>query len=223
MTLNPDLVDNATIISTQHAYTYFYSIGDITPEGGTVFYVNQRGFRCGATLSSTCKYLEVAPKGWSSFDDDPQLPFSKDEFIDTNIEAFNGFSPNLRNIGQGLANTNSIVNQNGSCDTPRNCTYAAGAAAAYDGGGYHDWYLPEPTSSTILAQAQSYKQINYSLLGIHTQYDSYWNSWSGNPQAPGAATDTTFSCATNGCSNNGYSGGYKGKNSKFYVRPIRAF
>jgi hypothetical protein len=46
----------------------------------------------------------------------------------------------------------------------------------------------------------------------------YWNSWAGNPGAPNAATSTTF-----GGGNSGYAGGYKGKDSLFRVRPIRAY
>ncbi len=43
----------------------------------------------------------------------------------------------LEALGTGAANTANIVEQNGSGDT-----YAAGLAAAYDGGGYSDWHLP---------------------------------------------------------------------------------
>ncbi len=40
-------------------------------------------------------------------------------------------------LGSGSANTTKIILQNGA-----GSTYAAGLARAYDGGGYHDWYLP---------------------------------------------------------------------------------
>ncbi|MFI1770131.1 hypothetical protein ACH5TX_00205, partial [Flavobacteriaceae bacterium MEBiC06459] len=41
-------------------------------------------------------------------------------------------------IGTGLANTDTIISEQGAIET----TYAAGLAHAYTGGGFSDWFLP---------------------------------------------------------------------------------
>ena len=50
------------------------AVGDTGPGGGLVFYVHYDAddlFTCGATLASTCKYLEVAPNTWDGGSADP--------------------------------------------------------------------------------------------------------------------------------------------------------
>ena len=49
------------------------AVGDAGPGGGIIYYVNNAGFSCGASYSSTgsptgglCNYLEVAPSGWNA-------------------------------------------------------------------------------------------------------------------------------------------------------------
>ena len=228
LAIDSKLVDVATILSVEHKYPV--TVGSVGPGGGTIFYISARGFSCGADLTSTCHYLEVAPKGWSGSTIDPKFPYSKPAFAEISV-------PGIQNtpskdfgvtMGEGLFDTLAIEAQNGACESPASCTYAAGASHAYDGGGYHDWYLPNQAESSFLASSR----INYAKFKIETINErtdltmeqriqggqDYWNSWSGNPGAPNAATSTTF-----GGGNSGYAGGYKGKDSLFRVRPIRAY
>lgn len=39
-----------------------FKVGDKGPGGGVIFYYKSTGFKCGPTLSATCKYLEAAPE-----------------------------------------------------------------------------------------------------------------------------------------------------------------
>lgn len=226
--LETNIVDLASIISVAHNYPV--TVGSVGPGGGTIFYISAAGFACGAELKSTCHYLEVAPKGWSGSGIDPKYTYSKPEYQNVIVPGIqNTPSKNYGvTMGEGLFDTLAIEAQNGACDSPATCTYAAGASHAYAGGGYHDWYLPNQTESSFLAGSR----INYTKFKIETISErvdqslewriaagqDYWNSWSGNPGAPNAATSTTF-----GGGNSGYAGGYKGKDSLFRVRPIRAY
>ena len=196
-----------------------YSLGDVGPDGaGIIYAVVTAGFACGATKSQTCHYLEVAPAGWSGSLTDPSLTFSTLNYFETAIDSYNGYDASGLLIGEGYANTMAIISQNGSCSVISDCTYAAGAANAYRGGGFSDWYLPSPTESHLMARSET---LDFSALHIDTTGTSYWNSWAGNPGAPNAATNTVFTGL--GGNNNGYEGGYKSKDSNYLVRPIRAF
>jgi hypothetical protein len=213
-----DQVYRITIQSGEY-HPVTYRLGDVGPDGaGIIYLVDTNGFACGPTNNLTCHYLEVAPAGWSGSLTDPYLTFSIPDYFSTAVPEFNGFDASGVNIGTGYANTNAIIAQNGTCSTISSCTYAAGAANAYRGGGYSDWYLPSQSESRRIAVSDI---LNFSSLHIDTTGTSYWNSWAGNPGAPNAATNTEFTGL--GGANNGYEGGYKGKDSYFLVRPIRAF
>lgn len=191
-------------------------IGDTGPGGGIIYYVSPSTFGApGAACSPTCRYLEVAPSGWSGTQTDPQLPFALPSYVESYVAATG------TDFGSGYANTEAIVNQNGVCAAVAECSYAAGAASAYRGGLKSDWYLPSRDELSSLASVNFYLVSLRPTLGLETPGNGYWNSWAGNPDAPGAATDTVFTLPPGG--NNGFSGGYKDKSSPYYVRPIRAF
>jgi hypothetical protein len=223
-----NIVDLASIISVAHDYPV--TVGSVGPGGGTIFYISAVGFPCGTDLQLICHFLEVAPKGWSGSTIDPKFPYAIPAFATVSVPGIqNTPSKNFGvTMGEGLFDTLAIEAQNGACESPASCTYAAGASHAYAGGGYHDWYLPNQAESSYLAGSR----INYAKFKIETINErtdltmeqriqggqDYWNSWAGNPGAPNAATSTTF-----GGGNSGYAGGYKGKDSLFRVRPIRAY
>ena len=193
-----------------------YAVGSAGPGGGIVYYVSPTEFSVpGAPCSPNCRYLEVAPPGWSGSLIDPLLPFALPAYQNSYVAATG------LNIGSGFTNTQAIVNQNGECISVVECFYAAGAASAYRGGSQSDWYLPSPFESSRLAVV-NYEIISIrGLLNLETPGDGYWNSWAGNPDAPDAATDTVFTLPP--LTNNGYEGGYKSKSTPYFVRPIRAF
>jgi len=192
------------------------TVGSTGPGGGIIYYISTSDFAApGAPCSPKCRYLEVAPANWSGALIDPLLPFAIPAFQETYVAA-TGTS-----IGTGYANTQAIVNQNGVCASVTECSYAAGAASAYRGGLKSDWYLPSHFESSTLARVNFDLDSIRPLLNLQTPGDGYWNSWAGNPGAPGAATDTVFTLLPE--SNNGYEGGYKSKSDLYYVRPVRAF
>ena len=104
-------------------------VGSVGPGGGTIFYVAETPFACGADLTESCTYLEVAPLSgetsglpWGSMPTDPVPTIDRGE------------------VGTGLANTNAIldvVTEDSSASTS-----AAVYVSDYTNGGKTDWYLP---------------------------------------------------------------------------------
>jgi len=111
------------------------SLGDTGPGGGIVFYVEAGGgtFTCGLNLTSTCKYLEVAPNTWSGGAADPTIIWQ--------AAPSNGAIPAPGSAGQaigsGYRNSATVVTWLGN-----NSTHANGAARRYTANGLTDWYLP---------------------------------------------------------------------------------
>jgi hypothetical protein len=135
-----------------------YDVGNTGPGGGFVYYVDNAGFNCGATYTSTgspkgglCHYLEVAPNGWNTFINDTVTAWAVVGAdlggITNDASAYN----NALAIGLGYKNSIVIVAQNGVYDAGSN-KYAAGAARAYSGGSKNDWYLPTTAELNLLCQ-----------------------------------------------------------------------
>ena len=82
-------------------------------------------------------------------------------------------------LGTGLANTNRIIASQGEPAA----AYAAGAARAYDGGGYHDWYLPSRDELDKL-------YANHAAIGGFDPTSFYWSSSEGGE--PVAAWEQYF-------------------------------
>jgi len=145
-------------LTIQSGLPFVYQVGDRGPGGGFIYYVNQSGFDCGATYSSTgsptggkCKYLEVAPDGWNG-GSDPQKVWAVTAYQNTDVSAITNESfPWNSGLGVGLGYKNSIaiVAQNGAYNASSN-DYAAGAARAYAGGSKSDWYLPSNAELNLL-------------------------------------------------------------------------
>ena len=211
------------------------SLDQTGPGGGTIAYYSAAGFSCGASLSSTCRYLEVAPNTWSGGSSDPIKPWSTYAFRGTNVTdiADNGEVPynNALGIGLGLKNSNLITTQMTACASPlviADCGYAAGAARAYRGGSLTDWYLPTTAELNVVCQwatgdvrglttacgGLTLSKGGFSISGY------YWTSSEGN------SSNGMYQMFTND-----YQHGTQGKYSKtatadfgnWQVRPIRAF
>jgi hypothetical protein len=102
-------------------------------------------------------------------------------------------------LGTGLANTNSIIINQGAIAT----SYAAGLARSYNGGGYTDWYLPSKDELTKL-------NLNKVAIGGFTD-SAYWSS---------SEYDSTIAYFFS------FAGGYAGGGDKSFdnrVRAIRTF
>ena len=119
-------------------------VGDAGPAGGTIFYVNLSGFKCGPTRNSNCKYLEAAPSGWNT-GSDPLRTWAQGTPISYRTTAVaNVASPETATatgIGWGYWNTRAIILQ-GNTDS---ATVGAAIADAYTktvgGTTFDDWYL----------------------------------------------------------------------------------
>jgi hypothetical protein len=110
-------------------------VGDTGPGGGIVFYVQASGtFACGATLTSTCKYLEAAPtSGTAAWTDAPHS-------WSGNTATLIGVTAQGVAIGTGIKNTEAMVTQAGGGDT---ASKAGTITRAYRGpNNLADWYLP---------------------------------------------------------------------------------
>ena len=210
------------------APTPTYAVGDTGPGGGIVYYVDNAGFSCGPTLAASCKYLEVAPSGWSGGGADPLMAWAVSvnqgaDVIDiTNVGAF--AHNNALGIGLGLKNSIAIVTQGNDTTT------AAGAARAYAGGSKADWYLPTTAELNLLCQWNhgvtqnvttvcSGGSLNGGSAGASGSGFAAWYYWSSSEFSNANAWDTYFLI--------GSQGDYQKRESNIantdFVRPIRAF
>ncbi len=203
-----------------------YEVGDTGPGGGRIVYVAETPFACGALLASTCNYLEAAPEGWAGTSDDRFLPFAIGENNDIEVPtSTRGFDASNQDIGAGYENSLAIVEQNGSCATVSECTYAAGAARAFNGGGFNDWYLPSIQElMKVMTYASDCTPFNpcptAPLIGIEfvsTSASNYGYYWSSTQYF----NDTYPQMASFNSIYYGGGGGYKIYDQ--FVRPVRAF
>jgi hypothetical protein len=197
------------------------ALGETGPGGGKVYYVHASGtFDCGATLSQTCKYLEVAPNTWSGGAVDPLKLWATSTYSSTDIVSITDDSSaynNASGIGLGYQNSLAIVGQGNDTTT------AAGSARAYGGGSQSDWYLPTTAELNLLCQwarnvAQSVTTAcTGGTLNTGTGASggfSSGNYWNSSEDAANGAWIQQFS--------NGTQFSYF-KTISLYVRPIRAF
>ena len=201
-----------TVETTPH----IYHVGETGPSDGIVFVYEKLGFPCGPTLNKLCHNLEIAPADWFGTGEDPILPWSTNAFGSTTVPLLNGYGPSASapyswDVGAGLAATLAIIAQNGPYD-PTSNSYAAGAAYAYQGGGYTDWHLPN------FGEAVKFNAVYGKLIGELgvSPLKEYWTSEEcGSAGAYKIARDGSNTFYVGGC------------NSKYVfvhpLRPIHAF
>jgi hypothetical protein len=211
-------VPSASSVGVTPAMTY--SIGSDGPGGGRVFYIapSNTTFACGPDLTSRCKYLEVAPPGWSvkvqspaqvacSFPgtliEDPRCVWSG------NVTVFIGTTNSP--IGYGFKNTLAIVSQAAGGSTSGR---AATASQGYRGGELADWYLPtidELVALCAYARGGTCSAGSLAITDYGFSTGTYQTSWE----------------ITAGCQRYGYlvsaTQGNCSKTGAARVRPIRAF
>jgi len=209
-------------------------IGQTGPGGGIVFYYDPQGFNCGSTFTATgsllknkCHTLEAAPRNWYYSldpncewayckipDNDPALYWAVSvgsipgvNPTQTSVPAFHGLNATGSQMGIGFANSEAIIDQMGPFDPQKN-SYAAGAARAYLGNGFNDWYMP---SWAELEQLCALKGVggfvqNVTYLSSTEARDDFYSSilFSG---------DELYNFGGNGYF----------KSWHDFVRPIRAF
>ena len=171
------------------------AVGDTGPGGGKVFYVHASGtFACGATLASTCKYLEAAPTSGTAAWTDAMYAWSG------NTSEAIGAAAQGTAIGTGYKNTQSMVTQSSTAGMAGTLT------RAYRGpNSLTDWYLPSKDELN-----QMY--VNKSAIGSFFTASAYRSS-----------SESISESAWTQWFNDGRQISFSSKVGNFYVRPVRAF
>jgi hypothetical protein len=229
-----------TIQSGAHTPPTVYSVGNVGPGGGFIYYVNDAGFDCGSSFTSTgsptggkCKYLEVAPSGWNT-GADPSKQWATGTLSSGNaildISTINNDSSSNVNkataVGLGYKNSIAIVAQNGAYNASSN-NYAAGAARAYAGGSKSDWYLPTTAELNLLCQWSRgvAPSVTTRCIGGSANSATYGASSAGFVTNNYYWSSSEYS--TTGMAWLQYFGdgsqAADAKNSPYPVRPVRAF
>jgi hypothetical protein len=148
-----------------------YAVGDTGPGGGIVFYVQADGgtFTCGLDLTSTCKYLEVAPNTWSGGVADPTIIWQ----AAPSSGAIPAPGSAGQAIGSGYRNSATVVAWLGN-----DSTHANGAARRYTANGLTDWYLPA---------RDELNQLCVYFSNVATVTDNVAETWNGPGRCGGNA------------------------------------
>ncbi|CAB4929752.1 unannotated protein [freshwater metagenome] len=207
-----------------------YACGDKGPGGGVIYYAGYSAFACGATRTSWCQFLEVAPNGWngtpikcpnnSTMSTGTGCLGSPDQTSDWGSEGLgdgrgtaycNGMGekntiPNASGtaIGTGYSNTTAMVENCKSDD-------AGSLARNYRGGGQTDWSVP----SLLELRALANSPIATSIGGIAYQ-SHYWTS--SQMDGSDSKKDARYFVM-----NSDSDGKYTAKKLTNGVRPVRAF
>jgi hypothetical protein len=180
------------------------AVGNTGPGGGIVFYaVNGR-------------YLEAAPAAWFGTATDTRTVWG--------CSGSTYASAYATAIGTGKANTDQIVS---NCGDPTS-NVAAKIARAYTGGGKSDWSLPSrdelielckyartQTTGNISTSCTTAGTLNAGVLKGFGNADGDSQYWSSSD----ASTNNAYTVWLSGS----LSGGFGGKTSIRYVRPVRYF
>ena len=167
-------------------------VGDTGPGGGIVFYVQA------VTAAAPWRYLEAAPNTWSGGTADPVMAWCSNStvFVSNLSTGATSTVNTATSLGSGFSNTKAML---GSCTWG-----AANAAAAYNGGGKSDWFLPSKDELNLLYTQKS-------VVGGFTYSYYYWNS------SENGANTAWFERFYDGMVSS------YGKNLGEAVRPVRAF
>ena len=202
---------NATLICAQGGTC---ALGDTGPGGGKVFYISPTP----NTPSTPWRYMEAAPDNtWSGGSADPSIKWCSNvsEFVPNLQTGETATIQTSTAIGAGYANTQKML---------LGCTFgAANAAAAYNGGGKSDWFLPSKdelnqmckwvrgVAWTSDATVCTGGTLNTGLGAAGFAVGSYWSSFESNAVV---AQLQLFNTGGQGL---------LGKTNTAYVRPVRAF
>jgi hypothetical protein len=183
-------------------------VGDIGPAGGTIFYVAPTTFKCGATRSSDCKYLEAAPSGWNT-GSDPLRTWAQGSPSNYRTTAVaNGSSPETATatgIGWGYWNTRAIILQGNTDPAVVGAALADSYAKTVGGNTFDDWYLASKDELYQLALSSRFVGMAANThLSSSEKSASEGYGWATYANANVLPQDDT-------------------KNTPRSVRPIRAF
>lgn len=188
------------------------AVGDIGPGGGKIFYYSSVAFLCGATHSSSCHYLEAAPKGWNTerAGADPIRTWAQSSPVNytTTVVGSSGATETATAsaIGWGYFNTRAIILQGNNNPATSAAALADSYSVVISGATIDDWFLPSYSEDAeLLTKAQ--------IVGLVAA--TYWSS-----------TEATATSASNYAVNGSWivaPGGNSKANGAPSLRPIRAF
>jgi hypothetical protein len=198
-------------------------VGNTGPGGGIVFYVAPTTFACGATLASTCKYLEAAPTSGTAAWTDATYAWSGN----TNIEI--GVAAQGTAVGTGLKNTLAM-----ETDATRGANRAGTKTRDYRGpNSLTDWYLPSKDELNELckyARTQTTGDTAVRCADTGTLRVGFNNAagvglyWSSTETGPIDGLGQQFGVPLEGDIAIGAQGGKtKSQATTINVRPVRAF
>ena len=204
-----------------------YACGDTGPGTGTVFYASATPFTCGAGMTDSCNFLEVAPNGWNgNLVNCPGsgagtglvqsscggTPSTTSDWGSDGPGAGKGYQyctgaeakklapgADATVIGSGFSNTTAIIAKCSSVN-------AGELARGYNGGGMSDWSLPSKDELNALYNYPNRNQITGFAA------DDYWSS------SQYSDTNAWYQWFTAGLQTH-----YNNVPSNLGVRPVRAF
>ena len=215
-------------------------VGNTGPGGGIVFYVQASGgtfTSTGSDCNTECKYLEVATSHQSTAIEwattaavcyaagsDSGSSICQETSIYSNSAGQAASRTAATAIGMGMANTNAIYARVTTAGGAATSAYAAGIAWEFSNNGKTDWHLP---SKNELNQMCKWQRGVAWTSDATVCTGGTMNSGTG---ASGFTTATYWSSseydATLRASSQSFSSGTQFtnfKNSRFYVRSVRAF
>jgi len=215
-------------------------VGDTGPGGGIVFYVQASSgtfTSTGSDCNTACKYLEVATSHQSTAIEwattaavcyaagsDSGSSICQETSIYSNSAGQAASRTAATAIGMGMANTNAIYARVTTAGGAATSAYAAGIAWEFSNNGKTDWHLP---SKDELNQMCKWQRGVAWTSDATVCTGGTMNSGTG---ASGFTTATYWSSseydATLRASSQSFSSGTQYtnfKNSRFYVRSVRAF
>ena len=177
-----------------------YSIGEIGPAGGYVFY--DKGF-----YSEGWRYLEIAPSN---------IEMSIFGYYRVSDDSDNYCEGTAWAIGSGRINTWLLVETMGATayssseGSTKTSNYAANVCYTYEVDSYADWFLP-----SWAEMAQAYEKLHNNGIGDFSIGDFQKGYWTSSVADKGFANVMDFS--------DGELNAYNSRQFSQYVRPIRAF
>jgi hypothetical protein len=211
------LIKSIAVQSSDATFAPGYSLGQVGPGGGIIFYLDANGFtETGAPCGSSCHYLEFAPNTWSGGTSDPSVLWSSDQSHVAMANDSQGQDGTFNQaFGMGFKNTQDMMTSNPVTGYVADTSEAAYRVTRYAGtdNSAGKWFLPSYMEARAMFQSSVMNSGGFSPLGFGNCCDigRYWTS---SEASSNQAWQTRYDAQV----------GMRGKNETIMqARPIRAF